>query len=80
MTWAEKIGIGEMGLMPEQFWSLLVREFRLKHAAFMRQEDRIHSWVIEHALLTGHIKPEKQTQVERTKNQLRRYPIKAWLR
>lgn len=65
--------------MPEQFWSLTLREFHLKHAAFMRSENRQRALVIEHALMTGHVKKDKRTQVERSINVLREYPIKRWL-
>lgn len=66
--------------MPDQFWSLTLREFHLKHAAFMRGENRTRALLFEQALLGGHTKKDKQTQVERTINALRQYPIKAWLR
>lgn len=68
-----------MGLDPAVFWSLTVREFWIKHAAFTRAEDRRRSEVIELALLTTTYKDRVRNQMEQTKNRLRRYPIKRWL-
>lgn len=67
-----------MGLSPEAFWSLTVREFWIKHAAFTRAEDRRHALVIELALRTADYKPEARRELQRAVNGLRRYPIKRW--
>lgn len=67
-----------MGMMPDEFWSLTKREFHLKHAAFMRQEDRARSLLFELVLMSGHVKEDKQTAVKRSINALRRYPVKKW--
>jgi lipase chaperone LimK len=68
-----------MALAPEQFWSLTVREFWIKHAAFTRAEDRRRSLVIEHSLISGHRDDRAREEIQRTVNALRRYPIKSWL-
>jgi hypothetical protein len=69
-----------MGLMPEHFWSLTVREFWIKHRAFVRQEDRWRALVHELAAMT-HPSSEtsKQQQRARDVGKLRRYPMKKWL-
>ena len=68
-----------MGLAPDEFWALTVREFYIKHAAFTRAEERRRALVIEHASLTvvGQ-KPEWYSAKEREVNALRRYPVKQW--
>lgn len=65
--------------MPEQFWSLTVREFHLKWAAFSRAEDRARSLVLEHAMMTGQYKDKDRNKIQRGVNVLRRYPLKRWL-
>src|SRR5262245_45892220 len=40
LTWAEAFGLGELALLPDQFWHLSVREFRLLRDGFFRREDR----------------------------------------
>ena len=40
LTWAEPFGLGELRLLPDQFWRLTPREFDLLHAGFFRREDR----------------------------------------
>lgn len=71
-------GVGEMGLMPAEFWSLTVREFWLKHAAFMRAEDRVRSVMYEHAMTQVSDKKARRS-VQNAINVLRRYPLKPWL-
>ena len=66
--------------MPDQFWSLLVREFHLKHAAFMRSEDRLLALIREHSMISVGRDDQGQLKLQRQINALRRYPIKAWLR
>lgn len=68
-----------MALAPDAFWSLTVREFWIKHAAFRRSEDRQRALVIEHALMTQSYKPNDKQALQRNVNVLRRYPIKRWL-
>ena len=68
-----------MGLMPEQFWSLTVREFWLKHAAFSRAEDRAESAMVRQALRLGNFKKSAANQLHQYANALKRYPIKPWL-
>lgn len=77
--WAEQVGIGEIGLSPDAFWSLLVREFWIKHRAFERAEDRARSLVIQLAAMTGHYNEKDRGRLERQANLLRRYPVKRWL-
>jgi hypothetical protein len=69
-----------MGLMPEQFHRLTLREFHIKHAAFQRAEDRTRSMFIELAALTGQFKDKDRNGLRRTVNALRRYPVKRWLK
>lgn len=40
MTWAEQIGLGELELLPREFWRLLPREFELMYLGFKRRNDR----------------------------------------
>ena len=77
--WAEEVGIGEMGLMPEQFWGLTYREFQIKHAAFKRAEDRVQALVVMHARLTGSYDAAHKRRLLRWEGALRRYPLKKWL-
>jgi len=79
LEWAEEFGLGEMGLEPQAFWSLTVREFWIKHAAFTRAEDRRESALIRHALRTQSYKSKDRNQLNRAANALKRYPRKAWL-
>lgn len=65
--------------MPEQFWSLTVREFWLKFEAFSRAEDRRRSLIFEHALMVAPRTDKQRAQLQRGINSLRRYPIKQWL-
>lgn len=69
-----------MGLSPDVFWSLLLRDFHIKHAAFQRQEDRTRSLVLELAAMTGQFKDKDRNQLRRNVNALRRYPVKRWLK
>ena len=68
-----------MGLMPNEFWSLTVREFWIKWHAYVRTEDRRRALAIEHAALTGHYDDRHRARLHRSVNQLRRYPLKRWL-
>jgi len=68
-----------MGLMPDQFWHLTVREFWLKWAAFDRAEDRRRALMFEQALTSGAGDQKQRMALERAINSLRRYPIKPWL-
>lgn len=75
------MGIGEMDLAPDAFWSLTVREFQIKHAAFMRAEDRRKSLAITQALLSsGHMKKADRERIAKSASDLVRYPQKSWLR
>jgi hypothetical protein len=78
-VWAEEFALGEMALAPELFWSLTVREFWIKHAAFKRAEDRRRSLVLEHALMTQSYKPKDKRSLTQAMHALRRYPVKRWL-
>lgn len=80
LEWAEEVGIGELGLMPEQFWRLTFREFHIKHAAFSRAEDRMRSLMFELAGLIGSFKPKDRNEIRKAANKLRRYPVKSWRR
>lgn len=67
--------------MPEQFWSLLVREFWMKHDAFMRREDRalyLAAWSIW-VKDRKKFKPEPMNPEQLIGRVLRRYPVKPWL-
>lgn len=79
MEWAEEFGIGEMGLEPAAFWSLTIREFWIKHAAFTRAEDRLEAVFIRQALRTQSYKSKDRNALNRSANALRRYPRKKWL-
>lgn len=79
MDWAEEIGIGELGLMPDQFWSLTVREFQLKHAAFVRAEDRTRSVMFELAALVAMADEKGRAAMNSNANALRRYVVMPWL-
>lgn len=68
-----------MGLSPEAFWSLTVREFWIKHRAFSRAEDRQRSLVYMVALMTGQHGKAAAAKMERHAYALRRYPLKKWL-
>lgn len=78
LEWAEEVGLGELEMMPEQFWGLTFREFNIKLAAFKRAEDRRRSLVFELAAKTGHYKKRVHDELLRATNILRRYPVKAW--
>jgi hypothetical protein len=65
--------------MPDQFWSLTLREFWLKFDGFARAEDRRRGLIFEHALMVGRGDQKQQRQLQRGVNALRRYPLKRWL-
>ena len=79
--WAEQAGLCELALRPDDFWSLLYREFVLKWDGFLRAEKR-REWLIgRHALLTASYK-KTPGSVERLLGwgiDVVRYPIKPWL-
>lgn len=67
--------------MPAQFWSLTVREFWIKHAAFSRAEDRRRSLMLEQvSFVAPKQKKADQNALIRNANVLRRYPVKPWLK
>lgn len=67
--------------MPWDFWRLTFREFHLKHAAFLRAEDRTKALMFEHVSVTVPRKSASdQEKLERHVNYLRRYPVKRWLK
>lgn len=66
--------------MPEQFWSLTLREFHIKHAAFLRSENRMRALVWELASMTASYKDKDRSKVRHGANSLRQYPVKRWLR
>lgn len=66
-------------MMPEQFWSLTLHEFWIKHAAFIRAENRQRSLVFLLASLTGHYKEKDRKALDQAESALRRYPVKSWL-
>jgi hypothetical protein len=68
-----------MGLMPDQFWSLTVREFWLKWNAFDRAEDRARALALESALMIRGGTQKENDDRRRDINILRRYPLKKWL-
>jgi hypothetical protein len=68
-----------MGLMPGEFWSLTYREFNLKHAAFIRAEDRHRALVMELASMTGMFTDKAvRKRLDDNVAILRRYPLKPW--
>lgn len=77
--WAEEFGLGEMGLSSREFWSLTVREFWIKHAAFMRAEARMRALLSELSLQTTQLDDKGRGQRLRAIGTLRRYPVKRWL-
>lgn len=68
--------MGEMGLSEQEFWSLTMPVFNIKHAAFARAEDRARSLVLELAVMTGSYKDNDRKALRRTVNALRRYPVR----
>ena len=72
--------MGELGLMPEQFWSLSKPEFELKYDAFQRGEMRALWLVGKLALLTQEFKnnPKSPGQLFGISPMIR-YPLKPWL-
>jgi hypothetical protein len=79
VDWAEETGIGELGLMPDQFWSLTLREFQLKHAAFVRAEDRKRSLMFELAGLVAMTDEKGRAALNSNANALKRYVTMPWL-
>lgn len=68
-----------MGLMPWDFWRLTVREFWLKHDAFVREENRKEAAWIRQAVRTKRYKAADKNTLLRAANSLKRYPVKPWL-
>ena len=68
-------------MSPAAFAVLEIREFHLKHAAFMRAENRRAADVLEIALKTAGDKYKKgdQETMKRQVAALRQYPMKQWL-
>lgn len=69
-----------MELSPDVFWSLTMREFWIKQAAFVRKEDRAKALTHRLAYLIGRF-PKKEDFEREKKNEgaLRRYALKPWL-
>jgi Phage tail assembly chaperone protein, TAC len=40
-VWAEKFGLGELELLPWDFWRLTPREFRMTYEGFYRRDNRL---------------------------------------
>lgn len=69
-----------MGLMPWDFWRLTVREFWLKHDAFVREENRKEAaQLYQTAQIATRMKGQHRNQLIRAANSLKRYPVKPWL-
>ena len=45
LVWAEPFGLGELALVPDQFWRLTYREFKLMRDGFFRRQDRLWEMV-----------------------------------
>ena len=62
MIWAEKIGLGELELLPWEFWRLTPREFQMRYEGLLRREDRAWQKVgrLGVAILSPHLKPAQQ--------------------
>ena len=67
-------------MSPDEFWSLTVREFEIKYAAFVRAENRQRALVMEHALMASGATGSARDNAAREIYALRRYPEKPWLR
>jgi hypothetical protein len=79
MSWAEEYGIGELDLLPSEFWTLTLREFQIKHAAFVRAEDRKRSLLFELASLVAMTDDKGRAGMKANANTLRRYFSMPWL-
>lgn len=66
--------------MPAAFWSLTVREFWIKHDAFMREQDRRLYLLAWQAWKTTTYKPKAKHPEEIIGRVLTRYPEKPWLK
>lgn len=67
--------------MPDQFWSLTMHEFGIKHAAFSRAEARQRALIYEYIL--QRVPKSKSDIVQKVTNRinaLRRYAVKPWLK
>jgi hypothetical protein len=40
LAWAEPFGLGELQLLPDQFWHLTVHDFLIMRDGFYRRDDR----------------------------------------
>lgn len=65
--------------MPDQFWSLMPKEFWLKHAAFKRAENRRKALFVMLVRRMGHHSERTRADLYREENFLRQYPVKRWL-
>lgn len=79
MEWAEEYGVGEIGLAPEAFWDLTLREFWIKYRAFTRAESRARALLFEIALMVAPANKKAQRARADAVNALRQYPLKQWL-
>lgn len=83
--WAEEFALGELALLPDQFWALTYREFYLMHRGFVRRENRDKRRMAEQALLTdGEKYPKNKRSADRLlgwtgPDPVPLYPIKKWL-
>ena len=64
--------------MPDQFWSLSLREFWIKHAAFMRAENRKRALGFELAGMVSMADEKAKRVWARNTSVLTQYPIKPW--
>lgn len=65
--------------MPAQFWSLTLREFQFKHAAFMRAENRQRALLFDLGALVSMADEKAKAVMSRNANALRRYVTMPWL-
>lgn len=66
--------------MPWEFWRLTVREFWIKHDAFVREENRNEAAWMRQAARTTRMKEQHKNALIRGANWLKRYPEKPWLK
>lgn len=69
-----------MELDPDVFWRLTVREFWIKHDAFVRKEDRAEAALMRQALRTHRYKDRTRNLLNQEANRRKRYPVKPWLK
>lgn len=68
-----------MGLLPDHFWALTVRQFQMKHAAFVRAEYRQRSLLFELAALVAMTDEKCRATMNSNANALRCYVTMPWL-